>query len=294
MAFVRFVTVLVAPLTLVAAQASRVPAKIAGFAGHVTLFAKNLDTGVSYGISPDDPVRTASTIKFPIMIECFAEAREHRLDLDETVLLAPIERSSGTGVLTEFSDSVRLPIRDLMHLMIVVSDNTATNLILNRITGDAVNTRMESLGLTQTRVMPKILRGDNAQPSGVTKEGARPENKKWGIGRSSPREMVSLLDRLYHRQLISAEDSDAMLEVLKRQQDHAGIARDMDGVTVASKAGALDHLRSDVGIVYTKHGAIAMAITLDDMPAENWTEDNPGDLLISQLSEILLEELRTQ
>ncbi len=270
---------------------SRISARIAGFPGHVSLFAKNLDTGRSFGLLPDDPVRTASTIKLPIMIECFYQVREGRLKWTEPITLAPIEKASGSGILTEFSDNTQFPIRDLMHLMIVLSDNTATNLILNRITGDAVNARMESLGLRQTRNMRKILRGDDAQPQGFSKEGLRQENKRWGIGRSTPREMVTLLEKLYRNELVDPEASAEMIAVLKRQQDHEGIARDLKDVIIASKSGALDHLRTDAGIVYTKQGAIAMSITVDDMPEVNWTSDNPGSLLIASLSEILIEEL---
>jgi beta-lactamase class A len=270
--------------------------KIAGFPGKVSLFAKNLATGAEYSYHGDEPVRTASTIKLPIMVECFFEAQEGKLKWDEPIRLAAEEKVSGSGVLTEFSDDVRIPVKDLMHLMIVVSDNTATNLILNRITGDAVNARMESLGLKQTRNMRKIL-GDGkklkAVPSGVTKEAAKPENQKFGLGRSSPKEMVQILERLYRGELVSAEASHEMIEVLKRQQYHDGIARDLNGkVDIASKSGALDALRSDVGIVYVKQGPIAMAITVDGLPEADWSNDNAGNLLIAGLSKIVLGELK--
>ena len=270
--------------------AARVRAKTSGFSGHVSLFAKNLDTGATFELSPDEPVRTASTIKLAIMIECFFEAQEGKLSWTEPIPLLPAEKVNGSGVLTEYSDNIHLPFRDLMHLMIVVSDNTATNLILNRVTGNAVNRRMESLGLKQTRNMRKI---QGAQLAGTTEEGLKPENKKWGIGRTSPREMVMLLEKLYKGQLVSPDASKEMIAVLKRQQSHDGIGRDLQNVPIASKSGALDHLRSDLGIVYTKKGPIAMAITVDDMPDVIWGSDNPGDLLISSLSEILIEELAT-
>lgn len=268
--------------------------KIKDFQGKVTLYATNLDTGKSYGIDPDAPVRTASTIKLPIMVECFFETQKGKLNWNELLTLTENEIVSGTGVLQDLSPGDKLPIRDLMHLMIVVSDNTATNLILNRIGGDAVNARMAQLGLTQTRVMRKILGDGNQlkpQPSGITKEGAKPENKKWGIGRSSPHEMVDILERLYRGELVNKAASTEMLNVLKHQQDHNGIGRDLKDITIASKAGALDHLRSDVGIVYSQHGPIAMAITVDSMPEINYTVDNPGDLLISALSQILIDGL---
>lgn len=267
----------------------RVKAKIAGFPGKVTLFAKNLSTGQSYGLSANDPVRTASTIKLAVMTEAFAQAAEGKLNWDELLKLTHQNKVSGSGVLTEFSDGVQLPVSDVMHLMIVVSDNTAANLMIDRVGGNAVNARMAQLGLVQTRLMRKIMSGG----IGVTDEGQKSENKQWGIGRSSPAEMVTILEKLYRGQWISKSASDEMLAVMKRQQYHDGIGRDLRDVTIASKSGALDHLRSDVGIVYSKGGPIAMAITVEGIPDVNYTEDNPGNLLISALSEILLEELAT-
>jgi beta-lactamase class A len=272
----------------------RVKARVTGFRGKVSLYAMNLSTGLSYGILSDEPVRTASTIKLAIMVECFSEAAQTKLKWIEPIMVVEDEKVSGSGVVQELSPGDELPIRDLMHLMIVVSDNTATNLILNRIGGNAVNARMAQLGFRETRVMRRILGdGSSLKPhvSGVTEEGARPENKSWGIGRSSPHEMVTILEKLYRGELVSKPASDEMIAVLKRQQYHEGIGRGMKDVTIASKSGALDHLRSDVGIVYSKHGPIAMAITVDDIPEIDYSPDNPGDLLISSLSEIFVEEL---
>lgn len=269
---------------------SLVKAKIAGFQGRVSLYAKNLKTGADYSLAATDPVRTASTIKLAVMAECFFENAEGKLDLDQQLELTAASKVTGSGILNELSSGDRLLVRDLIHLMIVVSDNTATNMILNRITGEAVNARMARLGLTQTRVMRNIL-GSGAQPSGVTNEGRKPENAKWGTGRSSPREMVMLLEMLYRGDLVSRTGSNEMLAILKRQQLHSGIGRDTPDLTIASKSGALDHLRSDVGIVYSPRGDVAMAITADDIPEVFYSDDNPGSFLISVLSGILLNGL---
>jgi beta-lactamase class A len=256
-----------------------------------------LQTGETYGVRGDEPVRTASTIKLAILVECFFEAAEGKLKWNEPITVTKEEQVSGSGLLQDFTPGVQLPMKDVADLMIVVSDNTATNLILNRIGGDAVNERMAKLGLTQTRVMRKIL-GDgnklNAQTSGMTKEGAKLENARWGLGRSSLHEMVTILEKIYRGELISKEACAEMMDILKRQRDHSGILRDRrdrENVKVANKAGALDHLRSDVGIVYLPAGPIAMAFTVDDMPEVNWSPDNPGELLISSLSEIVADGL---
>jgi beta-lactamase class A len=274
----------------------RVQAAIQGFAGTVSLYARNLDTGVSYELRADAPVPTASTIKLPIMVELFAEAKEGKLDWNQKLELTDQDKVSGSGVLTELSGGDALPLQDLMHLMIVVSDNTATNLILDRIGGDAVNLRMAQLGLKQTAVMrkimqPKILPNTKPQPEGLTDEGKKPGNDRWGTGRSCPRDMVALLEKLYRGELVSKAASDEMMSVLKRQRDHDGVGRDMKNTVIASKSGALDHLRSDVAIVYSQYGPVAMAITVNNIPEVNYGVDNPGNLLISALSAILVQEL---
>jgi beta-lactamase class A len=277
---------------------ARIKAQIKDFQGNVSLYAENLETGLCYGLRADDPVPTASTIKLPIMAELFFEASEGKLDWNQKLTLTENEKVSGSGVVRELSDGDQLTIRDLMHLMIVVSDNTATNLILHRIGGEAVNARMATLGLTQTAVMHDIMEKKVSSgasvpegPTGLTKEGAKPGNAKWDTGRSSPRDMVTILRKLYRGQLVDKSASDEMITVLKRQQYHEGVGRDMNGTVIASKSGALDHLRSDVAIVYSQHGPIAMAITVNNIPEVNYRVDNPGNILISELSEILGEEL---
>ena len=272
-------------------------ARISDFKGRVSLYAKNLDSGTTYEISGDEPVRTASTIKLPIMVACYWEVKDGKLDLSEPLTLAEGEKVSGSGILQDLTAGDRFPIRDLIDLMIVLSDNTATNTILNRVPGNTVNARMAQLGLSQTRVMRKILGDRNnlkPTPSGISDEGAKPENKKWGIGRSTPHEMVIILEKLYRGELVDKKSSDEMITILKRQRDQNALGRDMQDIDIAHKSGALDALRSDVGIIYSKHGAIAMAITIDNMPVPNWTPDNPGDLLIASLSEILADGLASQ
>jgi hypothetical protein len=82
-----------------------------------------------------------------------------------------------------------------------------------------------------------------------------------------------------------------MIGILRRQQSRDGIGRNILGVDLANKTGALDALRADVGILYSPRGRIAMAIYCDDMPEVAWTVDNPALLLISRLSEILVDGL---
>jgi len=125
----------------------RIQKVVQKFQATVSLYAKNLDTGSNFGIRESERVRTASTIKLPIMVAVFAEVDRGRASWTETLALRESDKVSGSGVVRELSEGVALPVRDLMRLMIVVSDNTATNLLLDRFSADLVNAEMEKLGL---------------------------------------------------------------------------------------------------------------------------------------------------
>lgn len=270
----------------ISALDERVRAEVAAFKGKVYLYAKNLDTGATYELNGDERVQTASTIKLAIMCEAFARVSEGRAKWTDELVLTDKKKVGGSGILSEFHDGLRLTLRDALHLMIVVSDNTATNLVLDELTTDAVNARMDAMGFKQTRVLRKVFGG------GVSKAGNDPTLKPYGLGVTTPHEMVTLLEKIYRGEMVNKEASKEMIEIMKRQQYHGGIGRTLNGVVpIASKHGALDRLRSDIGIIYSKRGPIAIAITADEMPEVNWTDDNPGFLLLSRLSLILIDGL---
>lgn len=275
----------------------KVRAAVDGFKGTVSLYARNLDSGRSYGLREDDPVRTASTIKLPVLAAVYQAIESGQAQWTETLLLREEDKVSGSGVVKEFSAGLRLPLRDLAALMIVVSDNTATNLILDRFTGDFVNAYLARNGFVQTRSMRKILGdGRNLKPvaTGHSAEGRKEVNRRWGIGRSTPREMVTLLEKLERGEIVSKQASRDILSILKRQQYKDGIGRHYEGkLPVASKSGSLDALRSDVGIVYSSGGRIAIAITVDNMPQVDYSAENPGNKLIGRLATILVGDLMT-
>ena len=258
---------------------------VASFKGKVSLFARNLDTGETYALNPDERVRTASTIKIAVMIEAFARVNEGKAKWTDEVVLTKEKKVSGSGILSELSDGLRLTLRDAVNLMMILSDNTATNLVLEVLTTDAVNARMESLGFKQIKIMRKVGSG------GESAAGKDPENKKYGLGMATPREMVLVMEKLERGEIISAPASKEMIDLMKREQGRNAIGRSLWNVPMASKYGALDRLRSAVAILYTKKGRIAMAISCDDMPETMWSVDNPAYLLMSRLSEVIVDGL---
>jgi beta-lactamase class A len=239
-----------APAATAATLEARVKAEAANFKGKVFLFAKNLDSGATYNFNGDEKVRSASTIKTAIMVEAFARVAEGKAKWGDELILSNARKASGSGILQELSEGLKLSLRDAVNLMMILSDNTATNLVLEVLTADAVNARMDSLGLKNTRALRKIGGG------GESAAGKVEENKRYGLGMTTPHEMVMLMEKLEN-----------------------------------GEAGALDALRSNVGIIYSKRGRIAMAITCDQMPEVDWTADNAGYYMLSRLSQLLLDGL---
>ena len=270
---------------------SRIRTAVTPFKGKVFLYAKNLDTGQTYSYNGDERVRTASTIKIAVMIEVWSRVAEGKAKWTDELVLTKAARYSGSGILPELGDGLRLTLQDCVRLMMTLSDNTATNMVLDYLSTastpgtDAVNARMNLLGFKATRIMRRVGGG------GDSEEGKKAEGKKFGLGSTSPHEMVDITEKLERGEIVSAPASKEMIELMKREQARYAIGRTITNVTMASKYGALDALRSCVAILYTKQGRIAIAITVDDMPEVMWSVDNPGYLLMSRLSQILIEGL---
>lgn len=268
-----------------AALDKRVRAEVTQFKGKVSLFARNLDTGAVYELGGDDRVQTASTIKIAIMVEAFARVAEGKAKWTDELVLTKEKKVGGSGILQEFGDGLHLTFRDAVTMMMIMSDNAATNLVIDVLSADAINARMESLGLKETRLMRRVFGG------GESAEGRKDENKRFGLGRTTPREMVTLMERLERGEVASPAASKEMIELMKREQGTNGIWRELWRLPKATKSGALDALRSNVGIIYHPRGRIALAITCNEIPEVNWTVDNPALLLMSRLSEILVDGL---
>jgi beta-lactamase class A len=264
----------------------KVKSEIASFKGNVWIYAKNLDTGKEYSLRGDEKVRTASTIKLPIMTEVFRQVAEGKIKWTDEFTLTKENKTGGSGVLSEFTDGSKIDLKTATTLMITISDNVATNLILDKVSSNNVNDFMKILGLNDTLSLRKIGGG------GDSKAYEEPVNKLFGIGVSSPKDMARLLEKLEKGEVVNKEASAEMIAILKRQQYTDGLGRNLlDTVPIASKSGSLDRLRSDVGIIYTRRGRIAIAITCDDNPIVHYNWDGEAEELTWRLSQILQREL---
>jgi beta-lactamase class A len=251
--------------------------------GTVAIAVKNLATGETFYLNADTPQPTASLIKLPVMIEIYHQATEGKIKLTDKVTLHDSDKVPGSGILTpHLSEGTTFSLRDAVRLMIVFSDNTATNLVLDRIGIPATNKRMEGWGFPNTKIHAKSFRADT-----TSIDPAR--SKKYGLGSTTAREMVGLLEKLHSGKAASALATTAMLDHLKNCDDKNKLTRFLpEGTVVAHKTGSVRNARTDAGILYLKGGPVAVCVLTADNEDTRWSPDNAGNLLCARVGQEIL------
>jgi beta-lactamase class A len=242
--------------------------------GKVAVAVKNLETGESYYLNADEPMPTASLIKVAVMVEAYLQADEGKIKLTDPVTLHDEDKVPGSGVLTDhFSDGATFALRDAVHLMIAFSDNTATNLVLDRVGVAAVNKRMEAWGFPNTKIYAKVFRG-----STTSVDPAR--TKRFGLGSTTAREMSGLFEELAAGDRLRPALKQAVLGHLKKNQDKDKFTCMLPpDAVVAHKDGAVSDARTDAGVIYTPAGAAAICVLTAENEDQRWRPDNAGNVL---------------
>lgn len=208
----------------------------ADYDGVMGIFVKDLTSGQTFSVNPDTIFPQASSIKIPLLIELMRQAQSGKIDLNTRVDIHRDALVGGSGVLQFFSDGgSSVSIHDLAILMILLSDNSATNLLIDRVGMNNVNSMLDGLGLRNTRLARKMI--------DIAAEQADRENH------STPREMAALVEQLYSGKLLDAEHTKATLAILEYPKEsplHAGVP---ENVAVAEKPGSLNGAQCDSGIV---------------------------------------------
>jgi beta-lactamase class A len=247
--------------------------------GKVAIAVKHLDTSHGWTLNGDEPMPTASLIKFPILIEVYWQAMEDKVKLTDMVTLRESDKVPGSGILTtHFSEGATFSLRDCCRLMIAFSDNTATNLVLDKIGIPSTNTRMEALGCPNTKINAKVFLG--------SKTSINPERtKKFGLGSTTPNEMIKLLELVHQGKVVGRRACREMLEHLKKCEDKDCFPRLLPEKTiVAHKTGAVTGARTDAGIIYTPTGPVAVCVLTDNNEDKSWRSDNAGNLLCARVA----------
>ena len=283
----------------------RVEALAASHHGKVALYATQLSSGRSIAVDADKAVQTASVIKLALLYEAMEQVRDGKAKWDEKITLSPGDVVGGSGMLHFFDAPMTLTLKDVLTFMVIVSDNTATNLAIDRFGVAAVNARMRSLGLGNTVLYKKVFKAAT---------GPMPADQpKFGLGKTTPREMATLMTYIGECKLRQMEgpkpkgqagplfapvdDADRAvcsvgLAMLKSQFYRETIPRYLEnggeGAT-ASKTGSLDAVRNDVAIVTGKNGPMILSIFTYENADHGWTVDNEGEVLIARLAKVIVD-----
>ena len=241
---------------------------------------KHLKTGESrFYLHADDAMPTASLIKLPIMVETYWQAKEAKVKLDTQLTLKKDDKVPGSGILTShFSDGATFPLKDAVRLMIVYSDNTATNMVLDQIGIPSTNKRMAELGFKSTKINAKVFKGSTTS---IDPEAT----KKYGLGSTTARDMVGLLELIETGKVVSPEGCKEMLGHLKACDDKEKMTRLLpSGTVVAHKTGSVNASKTDAGIIYLKSGPVAVCVLTDENDDKRWVLDNAGQVLIAKIA----------
>ncbi len=213
-----------------------VDAKLDGVMG---VAIEDLTTGDHIFLHEDEVFAQASSIKITVLANLYLQAQQGKLKLTDLYTVQSSDLVPDSDIMNGLTPGVtRLTLRDLATMMVAVSDNSAANVLIDRVGMPNVNAMLDSLGLTHTRLRRKMMDLQAA------KEGR--ENI------SNPREMMTLLDALYHGKLLNKESTADFFTMLSTNKD-SFIPRDLPAdLKIANKEGELEAVRTDSGIVFVE------------------------------------------
>jgi beta-lactamase class A len=257
------------------------------FPGDMAVYMKNLQTGEEIAIDADTTYETFSVIKIAIMAEVFHQAEMGKLSLDQRVELKPGDQRLPSGVLYTMQPGLTPSIRDLLTLMIIISDNEATDLLADKVTRSSVSSYMHELGLKDTFIQYSDLDWDrkwlsSMDPSYRDAPGNKTVQFPFGnysdarvqlafgetiyhagiyFGHSTARNIGRLLEMIQQKKLVSAQASEWMLGALEKQQVNNRFPKYLRDVTIAHKTGdGQPFIANDAGIIFVKDKPIVLVV----------------------------------
>jgi beta-lactamase class A len=247
---------------------------VLGYAVH------NIDTGERLARRGDETFPTASLIKVPVLVTVYDLVAQGRLALDDPLTVLRIDQVPGSGILQHLHPGLSITVRDAAWLMTTISDNTATNLLLDRIIIRRVWEKMEALGLAHTKVHSKsFLRASSV---------AMDSSVKYGLGVSTPNEMTRLFALLAAGRAVSAAADSAMLDILEHNEDGQMLQRLAGGVRAAHKTGATDQVRTECSLFHLQTRVVACVMTKDNADTR-WILDNEAQVTMARIGQSVVE-----
>jgi beta-lactamase class A len=259
-----------------------------GYDGKVAFYSKNLATGDSVGIDADRPVQTASVIKLPLFLQAYEQVKAGKIKLDDPIELTKANQVAGSGVLPFLDPGLKLTLKDTLTLMIMLSDNTATNLTIDKVGLKPTNQMLADMGLKNTYFYKKVyVKAVEPQPA---------DFKQFGLGKTTAREMAAVMEDIYTCKLGDRKLCDQMLFILRNQQYRAMIPRYIelpdtseDLSAIGDKIGMLDDVRNDVAFVISPKGTFVISAFTYQNEDKSWTPENKAEILIGKMAKAVVD-----
>jgi beta-lactamase class A len=225
------------------------------------VYVKCVETGEEIAINADETMDTMSVIKIPLMVEVFRQIEEGKFKLADRVTLKESEKRPGTGIIRSLDAGASLTIKDLITLMIIVSDNTATDMLFEKVGGtEPVNRLMQAYGLNTIKATGPTeawFKAIRAEPNTLKfhMDGKSP------FGLSSPREMGRLLEKIQKGEAVSKQASEQMIQIMRGQVYSSRLPKYVTGFRVPHKTGDfLPYIGNDVGILESANRHIVVCV----------------------------------
>ena len=267
------------PQKVDAALQKKVEDLCCGFHGTVGVYVEDLKTGKIVSFQADTVFPTASMVKIPILTGIMDKMRRGELTYHQELVYKDSLLYPGSDVLGSFKSDEKVELSKVLMLMLTTSDNTAS-LWLQSLAGGGtrINLLLDSMGFVHTRV--------NSRTPG--REGDR---NSFGWGQTTPREMATLLKKIYRREVFSPEISDRMIRLLGRNYwDEEALSQIPPEIFVVCKNGAVDESRSETMLVMAPHGPYLFSVITKGQTDTRWDSDNEGWVLARKLSKLLWDQ----
>lgn len=247
--------------------------------GVVGYVVSNLDTGEHFERRGDETFPTASLIKVPILVTVFDLVEKGQLSLDDPLTVLKLDKVGGSGQLQFLHDNATVTVRDAAWLMITLSDNTATNLLLDRIIIRRVWDKMETLGLAHSKVHSKtFLRNSSV---------AMDSSVKYGLGVTTPNEMARLFALLSDGRAVSQKADSTMLDFLAHNEAVDKLQRFVDGLDVPHKTGDTDQVRTECALFPLQSRVVVCVLTKENQD-KRYMIDNEAHLMMAHMGEAVV------
>ena len=264
---------------------SRIRAEVYNFSGKIGLYANDFKGNI-IEINSGEKFETASTIKSFILAELFRQVKEKKVDLNQIMKYEKENFVVGSGILRHLDYGVEMTVKNIATLMIIISDNIATNMMIDLLGIDNINNTCNDLGFKDTLLHNKI-----------------DFDKYPKLGTTTPKDYGRLFEMIYKKELWSEDLSQEMIEIFKQQHYNTILTRDLpqyfldsentgdeELFSIASKSGSMDACRNDGGIVYTPYGGYVIALFTKDFVDNLYYNDHESYRFGGKVSRLIFDQ----